>query len=54
MPMLEDKDLIQVDATAIAGVLILLTLTSIGPEVPRFVRYYDFSDLTTIHISLKM
>jgi hypothetical protein len=32
MPLLDDKDLIQVDATAVAGVLILLTLTTITSD----------------------
>lgn len=32
MPILDERDLIQVDATAIAGVLILLTLTSITTD----------------------
>jgi hypothetical protein len=41
--VLEDKDLIQVDATVIAGILILLTLSSVAAEDPEFRLSYNIA-----------
>jgi hypothetical protein len=40
--LLDEKSLIQIDATVIAGVLILLTLTSIESDVPKISQGYTF------------
>ena len=41
MVSLDDKDLIQVDATVIAGILILLTLSSVAAEDPEIRLLYN-------------
>jgi len=40
MPILDEKDLIQVDAKIVAGILILLTLTSIIINIPKIDEAY--------------